>query len=443
MKKIQIIIFFLVIIISDSYSQITITEKGKISFRIVYGDNKPEPDDYKSTSGPVALFKGIVSPYKSLVIYSDWWTLMGQLVYNNGVKWELRDKFSFFHENKIYELDRSKLAKYPDLIKRLDVAGPTNKWNMTLYFNVKDNEQNEYKLSFFISDNDIVAAWRNGEISYRTPGSPNKFKDRISMSKIWRQGMSSGSGATLNEDEIKSVWSKLISLTYNDSETALYNNTLSIENPYEIWAEIANLYEKYEKEGYKTLSEEIENEKKDLKTYNTDDEWSLPFEDNSSNYTIEYSQELKLYVVKNGNKIIKQFPKEAYSSIKKIENTDKWLVRLETEQLNNYQIMTSKGQVLSFQGNDSFSHINEDENSIQLIVLTSDQLYNRDVPGFLEFGEHYPPFFESYSSAKDRLDGITWKGYKMLHSAFIYNAEQILLNKNFVIINKKTGAIIR
>jgi hypothetical protein len=272
MKKLQLILFltFVTNTIFDNYAQVTVAEKGRISFRLVYGNEKRQANDCELSSIAGLLSGSDVFPYQKIVIYSDWWTLMGQLVYNNGIKWELKEQFTFTYQQKLYTIDRSKLSKYPDLIKRLDAAGPINKWSMDLLFYAEDNEQKKYDIRFKISDNDIIAAWKNGVISYKTPGSPRTFKERVTLSK---------SGLLLDEVEIKEVWNKLVVLNYNDASAFLSNNSFKLENPYETWIEIANLYETYEKEGYKTLSETVTEEiKQPITAYDKDDFWATPYE---------------------------------------------------------------------------------------------------------------------------------------------------------------------
>lgn len=423
------------------FAQINVKTPGEIRFRLIYGksDNK-EQNDIDITKNLGSLYQ----EYQYIIIENNWTTLFGDLVYNNGVTWKLNNRFTFNYYGKYYTIDQKELEKYPDLIRRLKSTKPSN-WGMLIEFKDVSDERrlnlinpDEYNLSFVISDNDIITGI-DGESSYMVPGSPNKFSDRI-KSKYFN----------------KSNWNQIKSLNF------LSLNSFSIKKPIEEWYNILQLYKKYEEEGYKTITSEINNEKSNgVKQYSKDDAWSIPYEDTSGEINFVFSKSDDAYVIKRGEKVIKKLPKNKYSNISKFDgsNSKVWSARLENEDSynNSRQLINSKGDIMSFNGVTTFYSINSTDSQIELIEKTSETIFSeKSDTRNLKMG-----FYESLSAAKSSFNTAKqeYKDYwkkKYANSSSggviiasgprtteVFNVKVIVLDKKFNVISTKTGVYLQ
>lgn len=394
-------LFLLSSVSFNSLCQVVVKNKGELDLRFVYGNNMNtnSSKDIQVSKEQLLSTSSKVDPYESICIETKWWTLFDQLVYNTGIIWKYKDLFSFVYpeDGKTYFIDKKKLSKYPTLLDMLKNARPT-KWDMQINLDVTYTSE-KFKnptalLTLKISDNDVLI-YGEGESPLKVPGSPAQFSDRVTMEI-------SDFRAVAEAGDLKTRWKRISGVSRLRSISKL-----NFENPVYTWYRIVQLYDQYEKEPIEKLADIIEKESKAIKLKQTPgDEWGMPYEEDLSDFTVEYSQEKQCVVVKKGSKIFKEFPKGKYARyVDKIEKTDYLLLKIDSrsQEDNNFQIIDKKGNIQTIGGHDTFWKYDViGDNRILFYISESGILYEQKVDSDCKTGFH-----SSFSAAQDDLeDGI-------------------------------------
>ena len=446
-----VIIFFSVILLCNkSLSQIAIQKKGEINFQLLYGRDIPLVNgrdiDVTSyfNSRPIA---SNFHPYKKIQIISNWYTLFDDLIYNNGVVWALNDNFTFKYpkDGKQYSIDKARLAKYPDLIKRLKNARPID-WSMSITFDatitIEGWKNSLCKLTLKISDNDIIIS-QEGEKPLMVGGSPKNYSDRVAVDiEDFRVRRDAG--------DLKKIWKNITGLKF------VSVNDLLFQNPIEEWYQILQLYDVYEKEKVITLSDEIKNEMGSTAVYDKTDDWSIPFEDDFSEAVVEYSETRKSFVLKKGEKIIKEFSSKEYFSIEKDKGLNIIIARLnDYSSINVYQLMDNKGNVMQIDGQTTFNYIIIKDNTIECIITYPGILFSKKedthaqpglYPSLSAATNAFEEGVESYKAAlKRQYSSSSSNGVIIAMQARTYkivNAKKIITNTDLNILRSESGVLM-
>ncbi|HRH40535.1 MAG TPA: hypothetical protein PKY82_02745 [Pyrinomonadaceae bacterium] len=208
---------------------------------------------------------------QSWVVGYKAWSLMGEFVYNPSFYYEIDSRKLV---GKTRTVDFEKISKYPDLIKRYQATKPINV-DVYFYGNLYANGATN-PVCFKISGNNLVYFGSRSSQNYQSPTSPARWK--YAISSLITGGCRFTDADLSDESKLKGMMSKFESFT--PIEESDYKTTLDIKWDEEAIDEIAELYDKYEKEDKKIDDKlkAIKDEKldKSVTGYDKDDEMAMP-----------------------------------------------------------------------------------------------------------------------------------------------------------------------
>lgn len=440
-----LLLFLLVLQFDISGQDIQLREKGfiDISYRSNRGD-QTKFSDVKLAPGTIIDVKSIDYNMPHFVFILKAWNLIGDLVLNPILYWELNKEMLFFKSGTAAgaSISFEKIKKYPDLATRYLAIQPLSV-RIGTQLELYDKEGKSQSVLVELNNNEIQYG-SSGLTRFPTsPFSPFKWTDNIVLG--------SNSDLLLNgtfdilkgsEKEVRDVISNALQLRGSDLAFKM-----KITWPDEAIEEIAKLYDEYEKRKKSPSPlEQVETEtKKKLPKYIANDEWASPFEDVLKDVKLEFDNNKKEYALKSGNRLIKVFDGRDYSLT--ADNVPKgyFIVRKQGEYIKG-SVVDKTGTIISVDGITEFDAINYKNGNLELLKRTgSKSLLMTACAGYSPGG-----FYETSSEAQSKVDESKasmkreMKGTQITACWDFYggSALKILTSDKLVVLNKKTGYLV-
>lgn len=384
-------IFILLLCYFSVFSQqkIDLKEKGFIDIAIHQGSfqdyiNIPADKIIKSNFGITSR------NFESFVLVFKAWNLMGELVINPILYWELNRTY-LSTDNHFVKY--STISKYPDLVKRYQSIMPNH---IDIILN----------LELFPYDKVFAFKITNNDLGYSTSRS-TKFPVFPTSPLKWRNVMSNYtydifSGFDSNpSDELE-----LKKILAGTTGVSLYSIEMHVKWPDNEINEIADLYAKYESGKEKPPSEQVKEElaAEDLGSYTKNDEWSEAFEDELKDVETFSDKDKKIIGLKTPDRTVITFEMDKYYNIRKIDNTSFFELSYYDKNalLMRYAIVDKRGNVQKINGHSEFNRVssNNDGNIILEIDLTEWKLITETT---MELDLDDEKIYESFGQASDKI----------------------------------------